>query len=386
MPPLFSVVLIARNEALTLPRLVKSLAEFQSRGGEIILVDTGSKDGTQRIAEDLGCIVADVGERFLTTISGKQAEEINQRFVSPGEQPVVSQGDRLFDYSSARNYAASLAKNDVCAMPDCDEIYTHFDIDKINAAISSGAEQLEYNFVFSHDEFGAPAIKFSHCKFYDRRKLHWVGVVHEVLAGSAIRLLLPESTILLEHWQNPSEHRTRYLTGLALDCFLNPDNDRNSHYFAREMLWTGRPKSALREFERHIGMNRWPAERAQSRIFIGDALISLGREEEGLQSYHAATLMDCTRREAWIRLAEHFWRKDDKQRTACYASAALAIPPGSFYADNAAHYAHLPHEILYWALWYLGDKEGSRYHHSKALSYQPKNPKYLAEAKFYQTP
>lgn len=384
MPTLFSVVLIARNEAKTLPRLVESLKEFQASGGEIILVDTGSTDGTAELARSVGCRVEEVGERFLMTVEEEQAQAINRRFVQPGELPVVKAADRLFDYSAARNYAASLASCDICAMPDCDEIYTRLNLAAINEQIAAGAEQLEYNFVFSHDEFGNEAIKFLHCKFYDRRKLKWTGVVHEILAGSAKRVQLPESIIKLEHWQQQSDHRIRYLTGLAVDCFLNSDNDRNSHYFARELLWTGRYRSAIREFERHIAMNRWQPEKAQSRIFIGDALMNMGRTEEALASYHAALVIDSSRREAWIRLAEHYWKQNDHQRTACYASAALAISTQGFYADNAAHYTHLPHEMLYWALWYLGDKEGSRHHFERALGYQPNNPKYLTEAAFYK--
>src|SRR6476659_7373632 len=136
MPPKFSVVLIARNETQTLPRLVKSLAEFQQRGGEIFLVDTGSTDGTAILARSLGCRVTEAGERFLITVGTERADEINRKFVCDGELPVVKAGDRLFDYSAARNFAASLSSADLCAMPDCDEIYSHFDIDAIDRVIA----------------------------------------------------------------------------------------------------------------------------------------------------------------------------------------------------------------------------------------------------------
>jgi hypothetical protein len=49
----------------------------------------------------------------------------------------VKSGDSLFDFASARNYIAQFAKNDMLATPDCDEIYTRFDIAKINNAIDS---------------------------------------------------------------------------------------------------------------------------------------------------------------------------------------------------------------------------------------------------------
>jgi len=64
-------------------------------------------------------------------------------------------------------------------MPDSDEVLTSFDLDKLNKVIENGAEQLEYNFVFSHDQYKNEAIKFLHSKFYDRRKLKWTGRIHE---------------------------------------------------------------------------------------------------------------------------------------------------------------------------------------------------------------
>jgi glycosyltransferase involved in cell wall biosynthesis len=382
--PTFSVVLIAKNESKTLPRLIMSLEQFMSRGGEVVLVDTGSTDNTPAIARSLGCVVYEEGSRFTAILDDETSLAINKTFVVTGELAIVKSGETLFDYSAARNYAASRASNDVVAMPDCDECFTKLNLDTIEEAISNGIGRFEYNFVFSHDEFGGEVIKFLHSKFYDRRKLHWVGIVHEVLAGDCPIQRFGEDIIKLEHWQNPSTNRSGYIRGLALDCYLNPKNDRNSHYFGRELLWSNRPLSAIREFHRHIAMNAWEAEAAESMIFIGDCCVSLNRIEEGLLWYNKAFHKDGGRREALIRLATHYWKNNDYQRAAAYASASLTIPWNNYYGNNAADYAQVPHEILYWALWYLGDKEGSKYHWQKALSYQPQNPKYLLDAQFYE--
>lgn len=275
MKPNFSIVLIARNESKTLPRLIESLKEFQERGGEIILVDTGSTDGTPDIARELGCKVNEAGTRFLHTMDEHTANHINALFIEGGDSPIVVAGDTNFDYSAARNYAAALAENDMIATPDCDEIYTKLDLDKICQAITDGVEQLEYNFVFSHDVEGNEVVKFLHCKFYDRRKLHWTGIIHEILTGNANRQFFQEDVIKLEHWQNVETNRGHYLKGLALSCLLEPDNDRNAHYFGRELLYTGRYASAIKQLERHVAMDRWPAERAESLIFIGDCYLNI---------------------------------------------------------------------------------------------------------------
>ena len=180
--PNFSIILIARNEELTLPRLVGSLEHYQKRGGEIIVVDTGSTDNTAQVARGLGCKVEEVGERFLTIIDEEKAKEINDRFIIGDEAPLVKIGDKLFDFASARNYAASLASNDWVWQPDCDEIFTAFNIDEIEKAISeTGVDSLTYNFVFSHDEYGNEAIKFMHSKMYKRSLFQWFGIVHETL-------------------------------------------------------------------------------------------------------------------------------------------------------------------------------------------------------------
>jgi mannosyltransferase OCH1-like enzyme/glycosyltransferase involved in cell wall biosynthesis len=380
----FSVVLIAKNEEKSLPRLHKSLEEFLKRGGEVILLDTGSTDKTVELAESFGFKTTSVGERFIRTIPPTTAKDINHNFIIEGEANIVSGGDRFFDYSAARNYAASLASNDIVSMPDCDEQYTHLDIDAIEKVIADGYEQMEFHFIFAHDANGMPAVQFRQCKMYDRRKMKWQGLIHELLVGEAKRTYLPPSVLLLEHFQNQQQERSHsYLAGLALDCFEHPDNDRHSHYLARELFWTGRYHSAIKEFTHHISMKQWIQERAQSMIFIGDCHRALGDDEQALDWYVRAFNADGTRREPLIKLAEYWFQHNDPQKTACYAQAALEIPPNDCYCNIGAHYSYLPHEFLYWAFWYLGDKERSKEHWKKALDYWPTNPKYLSDSQFY---
>lgn len=378
----FSVVLIGKNEEKTIPRLLSSLSQFQKEGGEIVFVDTGSTDKTAETARNLGCKVTEVGDRFRRIIAEEEARAINSRFIS-GEQEIVKAGDSLFDYSSARNFAASLASNDMVATPDCDEVYTVLDLQKIQSVFQTGAEQLEYHYVFAHDQNGRPTVEFLHCKFYDRRKLKWVGIIHEVLQGDAKRIQLDESVIKLEHFQNHETNRSGYLRGLALDCFLHPENDRNSHYLARELMWSGRPLSALREFERHISMNGWAAERSQSMVFISDILTGLGKTAEAEQWLFKAYQTEAGRREPLIKLMEMAYKRSDALRVIAFGEAALTIKQGNFYADNGFHYREFPHELLYWAYWQTGDFAKSKEHWEKALAFNPTNPKYLHDARFY---
>ncbi len=379
----FSICLIAKNEEKTLPRLLDSLAEFTSRGGEILLLDTGSTDKTVEVAKSFGVEVHEVGDKFRYVIDGGMAEEINKMFVVEGEEKIVYSGDTLFHYSDARNYIASFAPTDMIATPDCDEVYTKFDIDKIEQEINEGVEQLEYNFVFSHDEYGREAMKFMHCKFYNRHKLHWENAIHEVLVGKANKKFLDESIIKLEHFQNEETNRGHYLKGLAYDCYKNPSNERNSHYFGRELLWTGHYKSAIKELEHCIAIHWWKAEIAQSMIYIARAYGFLNEPEKQVEWLNKAFYTNSTRRESLIDLGQFYKHNQNPQAALCYAVAAMEIPWDGFYGNNMAHYTVEPNEIAYWASGWLGRIEDAQKYLQKCLEYEPLNSKFLTDYRYY---
>lgn len=384
MTPKFSICIITKNGANTLPRLFKSLEEFKRRGGEVCILDTGSTDTTYQLCKGWGARVV-LDKQFTKTIHSEEAKKINKKYVFGGEPDIVEEGSKLFNFSAARNYISAMAKNDMICTLDDDEAYTTFDIDAINAKIEEGYEQFEYQFVFAHDSMGRPAIQFVQSKFFDRRKVQWEGVVHEVLQGAANLMYLDETIIKLEHYQEGGkEHRGNYLVGLAYDCYQHPAKDRQSHYFARELMYSGRYRSAAHEFERHIAMDRWNAEKAQSYIYLGRCQGHIGGNElRQQQLFMAAYACDSSRREGLMELANFYRYKDNKVATAAFASAALEIPYNTYFANEKRNYEDFPHALLYWAKGWLGDIPAARTHILKALEFDPYNVQYLADTKYY---
>jgi glycosyltransferase involved in cell wall biosynthesis len=379
--------MIAKNEGNYIPRMLRSLGNFILNGGDVIVVDTGSSDNTAQIARDAGCTVMEVWNRYKISPDIHEIDNINNHFIVAGEQPLFKQGDSLFDFSSARNYAAALADNDMISCQDADEEYTVLDIDKINKLIEEGYDQFNYNFIFSHNEYGKPLVEFTQSKFYNRKKMKWNGLVHEVLGTIApqnIKLTTLDPTILkLEHWQNLNQPRGQYLRGLALDCYRNQNNDRNSHYLGRELLWNGRPKSAIKEFERHIKMGRWAMEEAQSMLFIGDAYGILNQPDKQVEYYHKSFQHDGTRREPLIRLADFYRKTNNPQKVVCYSKMAMEIPWHGFYANQKNHYEETPHEYAYWGYGWIGNIPEARKEILTALEYKPCNKQYLRDTKYY---
>src|SRR3972149_3555785 len=174
---MFTICLITKNESAVLKRCIDSLSEFQKRGGEICVLDTGSTDNTTEIAESSGCKV--FKKEFRHTISKDLAHKINKKFVI-GEKEIVKEGDSYFDFASARNHGASLASNDWVCWMDADEIFTRFDIDRIEKIIEDETlAHLAYEFIFAHQTNGSPALQFKQSKFYNRKQMKWVNITHE---------------------------------------------------------------------------------------------------------------------------------------------------------------------------------------------------------------
>jgi tetratricopeptide (TPR) repeat protein len=384
----FSVVAIARNEAKTLPRLLGSLEKFKERGGEVVIVDTGSTDATVEVARSMGCHVVEVGEQFVIKFSDPNlVNDINARFIDPDDTPIVVLGDRTFDFAAARNFAASIALNDMIAMPDCDECYTSFNLDATNDLIAKGTSQFHYNFVFSHDEKGGRALQFLHSKFYNRKVLKWVGVTHEVLQplpGTSVQdARVGEDTILLEHFQNVETQRGQYMKGLAFDCFQNPANDRNTHYLARELYYTGRYRSAIELFKKHVAMNGWQPEKARSMVFIGDCHQFLGDVKNAMVWWHRS-FDEFPSREPLVRLADHYYRAKDFARTAAYAAAATAVPRPDAYFVQAHHYGPHPLYQQFWAHYWMGDRGRAKGFLEECLKLEPENALFKSDlAQFY---
>ncbi len=394
MKPLFSVVLIARNESRTLPHAIRSLKEFMDRGGDVNVLDTGSTDNTVEVARSLGCRVKEVGEIFKHTITEEESKAVNDRFIVENEAPILTPGESYFDFASARNAANAMADCDMVCTMDCDEVMTRFNLDIIDQYIKDGWTQFEYNFVFSHTPDGSPLVQFIQSKFYDRRICEWRGIIHEMVTNinpanpSKIKQF-EEHEFKLEHYQNEATNRTGYLRGLAIDCFNNQDKDRNAHYFARELWWTGRPWSAAKEFKRHIEMNKWPAEKAESMLFLADIYGAMEKPEDQLYWCHRALDTEPNRREPLLKLAQIYQRRNEPVPANFYATAALELPWYPFYGANVKFYTNEPHEILYWAKSWLNDMEGARKHLLKCLEYQRENPIYLAATGYffgYQSP
>ena len=372
--PRFSIVVLTRNEAWALPRLLWNLEDFIERRGEVLVLDTGSTDATIAIAQKRGCRVELVHDQFDAVLGDAQAAEIERRFAKGDEGPLVTAGQRLFHFGDARQHAALLAANRFVLQLDASDEVPALDIDAFDRWIDSAAVcSFEYKQLYGN-------LGLRIARFYDRTRYRWEGSVHELLTPSgradttaASRMRCDPTQLLVRHHQDQNKPRN-YLAGLALQVLESPQKSRWWHYLGRELFYLRKYESAIAALEEHAARERaWPAERSQSLCFMGESLEALGRVGEAKEVYRRAFTVDPTRREPLLRLATTCCRLGEFEVAAQCASQSLAIPHTNPYPELEANYTWIPHSLLYWSLFWLGQKDEARAHWETYRSLAPED-------------
>lgn len=366
--PRFSIAIIARNEATALPRLLADLAPFRERGGEILLLDTGSADETVAIARRAGGRVIEAPRRFRSVLAAEEAAAIDLRFAREDEAPLVDAGADLFHFGNARQYANELAESDFVLQLDASDQLPAFDIDALEDRI--GAREVDS---FEYDQhYGDVVLRIA--RFFDRRCFQWRGRVHEVPTRTAVApanaFRCDASQLLVRHHR--SEKTRQYLPGLALQALEAEGEPRWWHYVGRELYYQRCLHSAIATLETHAAMeNAWLPERAQSLSYIGECRELLEQGHAAEESYRRAAALDPSRREPLIRLASLLSRRGDFAASIPPAEQALAIPRTCGYGELAANYTWVPHSLLYWSYFWLGKKSEARAHWDEFVRLAP---------------
>lgn len=360
--PRFAVVVVARNEAQSLPRLMGSLGAFLDAGGVVHLVDTGSSDGTTGVAASLGCRVHQAGDRFASVLSDAQAAAIDALAVE-ADRPVVQAGQRLFHFAAAREFASSLPAEEVVLHLDGSDEVLALDLDALERRLTSGtAGALGCAMVLGNG-------RFMPVRFYDRRWYRWEGRTHEALyprpGGTAAAI--PPTEWCGEHELRLVHHRQEkertYLAGLALDVLEHPEQPRWVHYFGRELYYRHAYRSALVWLLRHADRTDAPAlERSQSLQFAGECHEWLGDSAAADQAYASAAAVAPVWRGPLLRRAALASTQGHFALAVSCAEQALTVPGPSTMAEPDASYAWWPHAILYWSLFWLGRRDDAARH------------------------
>lgn len=323
-----AIYTIALNEIQFVDRWYESAKDADY----LMIADTGSTDGTQERARELGINVVDIR-------------------VSPWR----------FDDSRNAALACLPIDIDMCISLDMDELITPNWREPLEKAFNKGVTRPRYKHVWSWNEDGTPGLEFSYDHIHARKGYRWRHPVHECLYAFSI----PEKqewvdSLETHHHPDSTKSRSQYLPLLKLSVEEDPYNDRNAFYYGRELYFYGKYQEAAVELKRHLALPtaQWAPERAASMRFIAKCLPA-----EAEIWLRKAIDQAPGRREPFVDLAKIYYSRQDWHSCLKAAESAIDIEEKPLeYLCEAEAWGYAPYDYASIAAYNLNQ-------HNKAYTY-----------------
>ena len=282
-----AVYSISKNEEQFVARWVESAKDADM----ILLADTGSTDNTVQVAKDLGVTVIEIE-------------------VKPWR----------FDKARNKSLDAIPWDYDYCIALDIDEVLKPGWREELEIMYHLNITRPRYKYVWSWNEDGSEGLVYGGDKIHARKYYTWKHPVHEVCKSTNKKQTEAWCGVEIHHHPDTSKSRGQYLDLLALSVKEDPHDDRNAHYYARELLMYGKKDEAKVEFLRHLNLPtaKWKPERSNSYRYISKCV----EGDEQIEWLFKAIAEYPEGREAWVELAMRYYEREDWH--GCYFAAKKA--------------------------------------------------------------
>ncbi len=351
--PKIAIYAIAKNEEKFAVRFAKTcaLADY------VVVADTGSTDNTVRLLKKNGVDVHCVSLQ-------------------------------KFRFDEARNVSLALvpADADICISLDLDEVLPDGWRTLVEGAWKNGTNKLWYDFVWSWDKDGKPAVVYRHSKIHSRFGYKWVAACHEYIVP--IDGFTPRETFVdgleIHHFQDWDKPRSSYLTLLKTQLDENPNDSRSVHYYGRELFFAGHLDSAKKMLESFHKMERRPSVYdAITHKYLAMIAARSGDTNEAKRQWHMAALTAGDWREPWIEYIKLSMAKNDWIGGVYAANEALRIQTvNNAYYSDVSRWDLDVYDLGSICAHYAGMKELASEWMRAALAIDDKDPRLLKNAEF----
>lgn len=349
-----SLCLIVKDEQDTIGRCLASVSDLVE---EIIIVDTGSTDGTKAIARNYTEHIYDF-------------EWIN-------------------DFSAARNYAFAQASMDYIFWLDADDILQEPErlrLLALKSSLDSSVDSVTMNYHLAFDDHGNVTSSLRRNRLVKRSNgFRWIGAVHEYLevSGNIINSEIAVTHSSLHH----DSDRNLYIYEQRLSAGED-FTPRDLYYFANELLDHKMYDRAILFYEQFLGTEQgWIEDYISACGKMADCYHGLGDEQKSLEAALRSFQYDAPRGEFCCRIGYHFLQKNNLQTAVFWYKTAIETEqsPEHWGFRNLACSTWLPHLQLCVCYDRMGLHRLAYEHNEAARRYRPQDTRVLQNKAYLES-
>ncbi|OXL86384.1 glycosyl transferase [Paenibacillus sp. SSG-1] len=348
-----SLCMIVKNEEHTLERCLSSVSRAVD---QIIIVDTGSTDGTRETAR-------------------KFTDDIH--FF-----------DWIDDFSAARNFSFSLATCEYILWLDADDILLEEDqikLIRLKESLDRRTDSVTMLYHLGSDPYGNVTVQLRRNRLVKRSQgFRWTGTVHEYLEVSG---RIVDSDIAVTHRgddRNRDRNLSIYLRKLSQKAEFTP---RDTYYFANELMDHHLYEMAVFYYEKFLNEGRgWVEDNIAACGKLADCYHALGNRSKELLYTLKSLEYGKPRPEFCCRLGFHYMEQADWETAIFWYRQALewTAPTSHWGISNRSYATWLPHLQLCVCYDKLGQYETAYEHNEAARRYQPEHPSVLGNKTYLE--
>lgn len=349
-----SLCMIVKDEEKVLARCLESAKNIVD---EIIIVDTGSKDKTKKIATKYTDKVYDF------------------KWVD--------------DFSKARNYSFSKATKEYILWLDADDVILEKDKEKFlllknNLDISTDIVMMRYNLTYNGE--GKATFSYNRERLIKNNKGYkWVSPVHEVIVPSGKIIF---SDIAISHKKEKKEYTKRNLNifqkmikdGKTLDA-------RQQFYYARELYYHSLYKEAIEEFNKFFKReDAWIENKISACLDLSNCYTMINDRTSSIKALLRSFEYDKPRASICCEIAKKFFLNNRYDIAIFWYKTATTLKPninsGGF--EKLEYYDYIPYLGLCVCYDKLGNHEMAKNYNEQVGKIRPNDEKYLYNKKYFE--
>lgn len=349
------VYAISKNEEKFVDRWMENVKEAD----EVYVLDTGSTDNTVEKLKELGAT-------------------IKKEIINP------------WRFDVARNKSLDMVPidTDICVCLDLDEVIEKGWRKKLEEIWKDDTTRLRYNYNWSFDEYGKPAVNYYIEKIHSRNNYKWTHPVHEVLTClSNNEKYVTTDDITVNHYPDRNKSRSSYLPLLELSVKEDPNDDRNMHYLGREYMYYSMWNESIDTLIKHLNMKKatWKDERCASMRFISRCYINLNRFDEAKMWLDKAINEAPYLRDPYVEMALLEYRLKNYDLVKKYCLEALKLDKNiKSYINEPFSYNHTIYDLLSLCYYYEGNLNLAIENINKAIELSPDNERLKTNKKIFE--